>query len=177
MKILPSMAMAALFTVGSLSVAHADRQTLVLQLRGVASPYTCEIPPTAKGTTMATCFDVDLVNLKTGKIVGTGTDAIADVEPVGDAMTLTNTTFFRLSGGTIVSRTLVNILPLLVQTDPSVTVSTLGFPVPGEKNIIATTGKYKNLTGTSTLTGAANNQLPNGQLGFSCNFVLKLETK
>jgi hypothetical protein len=160
-------------TPASAEKVDHQRQQFVLQLKGIAQPRPCTIPITPQGTTLADCYDVDLIDLQTGHIIGTATDAIADMAPSGTGFTVTNTTYFNLPQGTIVARGVVTLQPTLVPT-PGVSVITGAFPQLGEYNILSGTGRFKNATGISRLSGGADMSIP-GQVGFDCIFVLDVE--
>ncbi len=164
-----------ILTPSGANAGQADHPTqqFVLQLKGIAQPRPCTIPITPQGTTLADCYDVDLIDLKTGNTIGTATDAIADMVPSGTGFTLTNTTYFNLPQGTLVARGAVTLQPTLVPT-PGVSVITGAFPQPGEHNILSGTGRFKNATGTSRLSGGADMSVP-GQVGFDCIFVLDVK--
>ena len=71
------------------------------------------------------CFDVDLVDAVTGRIVGRGTDCL-DLNSIvpdpsgGTGFSISNTTFFHLPGGTIKSRNRTTIQPVL-EGSPGIT--------------------------------------------------------
>ena len=51
----------------------------------------------------ALCYDLDLVDVKTGDVIGSATDCLTNISGVGDGVALTGTTFFFFPGGTVVS--------------------------------------------------------------------------
>ena len=44
----------------------------------------------------AFCFDVDLIDLKNNKVIGTATDCLSNITPVGDGVSAVGTTYFHL---------------------------------------------------------------------------------
>lgn len=137
------------------------------------------IPPIdGTGTDEGLCFDGALIDLKTGRIIGTATDCLADIS--GDpasGMSLVGTTIFNLPGGSVVSRGNTTVQPIL--TDPSgtpITHITGAVPNPGENSIIGGTGRYQNATGSVRLSGAVNlSELGDGIITFDCVFVIRLD--
>jgi hypothetical protein len=63
----------------------------------------------------ALCYDVDLVNVRNGKIIGSATDCLTDIDAESGApgVALTGTTFFFFRGGTVVTRGLTTVQPVL----------------------------------------------------------------
>lgn len=163
------------------SLLHADAGKLqILQLRGTAAAHTCAIPPTEQGTTRTDlCFTVDLADLtkgEKGKIVGTATDALADVQTVSDGLALTGTTFFHLPQGMLVTRGLTSVQPT-THGSPSATHITGAIPNPEENNILFGTGAFAGARGSVRLSGAVNmsNLSTRNEITFNCLFVIDLE--
>src|SRR5215475_2042869 len=108
------MAIAMLTTVLSVS-AHAMPpdygRTRIVQLQGRAIGQTRTIPPLdpTRVTSEGNCFDVDLTDAVTGNSIGTATRCFTDASPGNGGTVLTDTTFFRLRDGMIVSRSRTTI--------------------------------------------------------------------
>src|ERR671933_1113004 len=96
------------------NAAPPDRgRTLIVQLQGRAIGQTRTIPPIdpTRTTSEGNCFDVDLTDVVTGESIGTATRCFTDVSPGNGGTVLTDTTFFRLREGTIVSRSRTTVTP------------------------------------------------------------------
>jgi hypothetical protein len=177
--LLPSFAAEALAEEGS-----ADPR-LALQLLGEDEVEERDIPPIyneAGDTVLADrglCFDVDLLNLRTGKVIGTATDCLALVEEQGDGLVLVGTTTFNMPGGSFTSRGVTTVEP--VATHPqfpslsSAATHTTG-SIPDESpgnNVIAGSGRFAGLEASVRLSGAVNmSQFGAGIIGFDCIFVV-----
>jgi hypothetical protein len=150
-------------------------------LRFVATALADErpIPPIpGTGTDTGLCFDGDLIDLATGRVIGSATDCLADIEgSPEEGMALVGTTIFNLPGGTITSRGLTTVQPVL--TDPAgtpVTHTTGAIPNPGANSIIGGTGRFANASGSVRLSGAVNlDALGDGIIAFDCVFVIDLD--
>ena len=98
--------------------AHAKRgkgTAIVLNLHGTGQAYPGTVPDIDGDgeDEPADCFDVDLINLETGKVVGGGTDCLANVNPgVNGGLEVVGTTYFHLPEGTLISRGLTTVQPV-----------------------------------------------------------------
>ncbi len=103
------------------------------------------------------CFDVDLVDPATGRIIGRGTDCLDLNSIVGDptvgGFAVSNTTFFHLPNGSIMSRNRTTVQPVL---DGSPGMTHLTGDVAQEPNILEGTGRYRGADGTARLNGAVD---------------------
>ena len=142
---------------------------LVLNAKGRATTYLCEIPATDLGTTQALCFDVPMFDMKTGAYVGILTDALADVMPVdGGGLVVTATSTFKFTEWrkqpSFTTRVLGNVQPLI---DGSETMTHItGFmPNPGENNILSGTKRFSHATGSVRESGMVNLAGFHGQPG------------
>ena len=153
----------------------AAGKILVVGLQGTYTAETRPIPVTDQGSTEAACFDLDLINLSTGKVIGTATDCLSDISDVGDGMALTGTTIFNLPGGTIMSRGRTTVKPITTNAaDTPVTHITGAVPNAGTNSIISGTGKYAGASGEVRLSGAVNlSAFPT--ITFDCIFVITLD--
>ena len=125
----------------------------------------------------ATCFDMDLVDAKTGNVIGRGSDCLSDIAPSGDGggLMLTATTFFYFPGGTLVSRGRVTVQPVTTGST-EFTHITGAMPSPYANSVIYGDGKFKNAYGSVRLSGAVNMSELNtiGLIVFDCVFVLDI---
>jgi peptidoglycan hydrolase-like protein with peptidoglycan-binding domain len=145
------------FVLGFYTFAWAvgNGRTLVVQLKGKGIGETRAIPPvTATGTKEGNCFDVDLFDVVADKTIGTATRCFADINTVGTGMALTETTFFRLKEGTIVSRSRTVIQPA-IDGSPDVTHIAMATPESYDNTILADTGSgaFKGVPGSVRLAG------------------------
>lgn len=122
----------------------------------------------------ALCFDIDLVDIKTGRVIGTASDCLSDIsgDPV-NGLALTGTTFFNFPGGTLITRGLTSVQPIL-HGSPDFTHITGAIPQPGDDNVIYGDGKFSGASGTARLSGTVNlSELESdGLITFDCIFVL-----
>ena len=122
----------------------------------------------------ATCFEMDLVDAKTGNVIGRGSDCLSGMAPSGDGLMLTATTFFYFPGGTLVSRGLVTVQPVLTGST-EFTHITGAVPSPYVNNVIYGDGKFENAVGSVRLSGAVNlGAFADGLIFFDCVFVIDI---
>jgi hypothetical protein len=121
------------------------------------------------------CFDMDLVDAKTGDVIGSGSDCLSAITPSENGgMSLTATSFFHFPGGTLVSRGLVTVQPTLHGLD-AFTHVTGAAPSPSENNVIYGDGKFKDAAGSVRLSGLVNlARLGSGYIDFDCLFVIDI---
>ena len=151
-------------------------QVLTLNLKGTGTAYTGEIPAIdGSGTTTASCFDVELYDLSTGRQIGTATDCLADlVEELG-GVSLVGTTIFNFTGGaTIVSRGNTTVMPVLHGSPGFTHITGAGADGNG---ILSGTRQYANASGSVRLSGMVNMSrlASDGQITFDCIFVINLD--
>jgi len=92
----------------------------------------------------------------TDKVIGTAMRCFTDINTVGDGMTLTDTTFFRLREGTIVSRQRTIIQPAIDGLLPDVTHISIAIPAPFANTVLvdAGGGAFRGVAGSTRLSGA-----------------------
>ncbi len=157
--------------------APAEEETsMIVALRGQATGETrtlSDLPDSLE----ATCFaGLQLVEVKTGKVIGTAEDCLSDITPVGDGMALTGTTFFKFQeGGTLISRGKTSVQPTTIGSD-GFTHITGAIPSPGSNQVIGGTESYQNASGTVRLSGAVNLSLleSDGKITFDCLMEITL---
>jgi hypothetical protein len=156
---------------------NAPSANIIVALKGTAIG---EIRPVAVGApgddAQALCFDLDLIDLKTGRKIGTATDCLSNIQPVGDGIALVGRTIFNFPGGTLVTRGLTSVQPK-THGSPTVTHVTGAIPAPGENSILSGTGRFRNAAGSVRLSGAVKMEpLADGrlQITFDCIFVVDL---
>ena len=154
-----------------------------LNLRGSGDMYM-DVVPDIDGDFIddpAICFDTDLVDLKTNRVVGMATDCLSDVTPFGDGLKLIGTTYFHLPQGTLITRGNTTVQPVGHETT-SVTGQTFTHitGAAGSGNaIIGGDGRFAGVSGTSRLSGMVSMENFAGNVGdpivFDCLFVIDLD--
>jgi hypothetical protein len=122
----------------------------------------------------ALCFDVDLVDIKTGNVIGAASDCLSDIsgDPV-EGLALTGTTFFYFPGGNLVTRGLTTVQPTL-HGSPDFTHITGAIPGEGENSVVYGDGKFAGAEGPARLSGTVNlSELDSDEkIKFDCVFVI-----
>lgn len=128
----------------------------------------------------ALCFDMALIDAKTGNVIGSGSDCLSGITPsiTDNGLSLTATTFFYFPGGTLVSRGLVTVQPVLTNSTepPQFTHITGARPSPSDNSVIYGDGKFKKAAGSVSLSGAVDMSALNsaGMIFFDCVFVIDI---
>jgi hypothetical protein len=134
-------------------------------------------PPVADGEGDPLCFDLDLIDAKTGNVIGTASDCLSAIKSsvTDNGIMLTGTTFFFFPGGTLVSQGKTTVQPVLHGT-PDFTHITGAVPSPDADSVIYGDGKFKNASGPVRLSGAVNlSKLdPDGKITFDCVFIINI---
>jgi hypothetical protein len=127
------------------------------------------------------CFDVDLVDAKTGNVIGTAADCLTDISlsESDNGALVTGTTFFFFPGGTIVSRGLTTVQPVL-HGSANFTHITGAIPDPSDDSIRYGDGKFQNADGPVRLSGTVNLGSWGGPgtptpIEFDCLFILSIK--
>jgi hypothetical protein len=154
-------------------------RTLIVQLKGRAVGETRTIPPIdpTRTSSEGNCFDVDLTDAVTGSNIGTATRCFTDVSPGNGGTVLTDTTFFRLREGTIVSRSRTTVTPAL-DSSPDVVHIATAIPAPSATTILpdAGSGVFRSVPGTTRLAGAMDMSQfrTRNEIGFNDIYIIKL---
>lgn len=149
---------------------------IAVRLVGTGTAYDGDTLFAAFGLTPvgAACFDVDLVDIKTGLVIGSASDCLSDISgnPV-NGLALTGTTFFYFPGGTLVTSGLTTVQPIL-HGSPDFTHITGAIPQDGDDNVVYGDGKFKRVSGPARLSGTVNlsNLDAAGEIAFDCVFVI-----
>lgn len=124
----------------------------------------------------AMCFDLDLVDLKSGRTIGSATDCLSNITPVGDGLALVGTTYFHFPEGVLVTRGLTSVQPTTIGS-PDFTHITGGIPVHDENSVLMGTGRFHKASGAARLSGAVNLSAldSDGLITFDCIFIIDLE--
>ena len=173
----------ALFLTFAASVSSANDHRadprLVVLVEGRASGYPSFVPDIdGDGSDdFGFCFDVNLTDAKTNKVIGTATECVSDLED--DDNPAYATTTFNFPPGTLVSRGKMNFG--LVSWDPGSNPDVAGinvlsgyFPAPDSNNVLSGTGRFRNATGRVRLSGAVQ-ELGNGEAILNCIFIIDLD--
>jgi hypothetical protein len=154
------------------------KPNLVVALRGtdVATP---DLVPDIDGDGQddeALCFELDLVDLKSGRTIGSATDCLSNVTPVGDGLALVGTTYFHFPEGVLVTRGLTSVKPTTIGS-PNFTHVTGAIPDHGENSVLFGTGRFHKASGAARLSGAVNLSAlgSDGLITFDCIFVIDLD--
>ncbi|MDH3890733.1 MAG: hypothetical protein OEV49_06580 [candidate division Zixibacteria bacterium] len=147
----------------------------VLRLFGTGEAYGGTVPDIDGDGAVdsATCFDVDLYD-GTGKKIGTATDCLSMITPVGDGLALIGTTIFHLPNGTFVSRGNTSVQPITVSVATPATHVTGAIPIDGSNGVLSGTGAYEGFTAQVRLSGAVDMSKldSDGLITFDCLFAI-----
>ena len=153
----------------------------------IKDPTTDEPIP---NTENVLCFDGLIFDAASGREIGTATDCLKPISlddnetpftSSDDSLQIIGTTIFELPAGTIISQGRTSVRPVtwLPNFQPNTHI-TGAIPFDDENSIMATTGRYKNSTGTVRLSGAVDmkhfeTETGDGWLGFTCLFIITLD--
>ena len=162
-----------------LSVSAGGGKHLVLNLVGTGTGYEGMVPDIDGDglDDMATCFDVDLINMKNQRVIGTATDCLSNITPTGAGLTLVGTSIFHMASGELVTRGLTTVHGVLQPTvSPSGQIFTHMTGAASDGNaVLSGTKRFATATGTSRLSGLVNlADFPNTAT-FDCLFVIDLD--
>lgn len=124
----------------------------------------------------AMCFEVDLVDVKSGRTIGTAVDCLSNITPVGDGMALVGTTYFHFPEGVLVTRGLTSVQPTTIGS-VDFTHITGAVPSPDDNSVLNGTGRFHKASGAARLSGAVNLSAlgSDGLITFDCIFVIDLD--
>ena len=159
---------------GSIVQAQAIPKSVVVVLTGTATGENRDIG----GITMD-CFDVDITDPVSGRILGTGTDCLdlASITPIGDdgGFTINNTQFFHLPEGTIVTEIVTTIQPVGAGS-PGVTHVTGAVSADGGNQVVDGDRRYSNAEGRVRLNGGVDMSLFGANIiTFDCVFRIDFD--
>jgi hypothetical protein len=145
-----------------------------LRLKGVGHGYDGTVPD-IDGDGVddpATCFDVGLYD-SAGKMIGTATDCLSDITPVGDGLALVGTTIFNLPNGTFVTRGSTTVQPLTTSGASPATHITGAIAEDGTNGVLYGTGAFEGFKAQVRLSGAVNmSEVDSGIIVFDCLFMV-----
>ena len=152
---------------------------IVVRLAGTGEAYAGDELFEEFGLTPlgAACFNVDLVDAKTGNIIGTATDCLSSISgsSTDNGLMLTGTTFFFFPGGTLISQGMTTVQPVL-HGSADFTHITGAVPSSGDNSVVYGDGKFKKAAGPVRLSGAVNLSAlgSDGQITFDCVFIIDI---
>jgi len=153
----------------------------VLNLVGTSAPTSAMVSDPEGGEMLADCYEVNLIDMKKQKRIGTAVDCLSVQEVIGDFDTirLIGTTTFHLPKGSFTTQGATTVAKAKQPTvSPSIGDITHITGAAGAGNaVIDGTRKFKHATGTSRLSGLVNlgSLLVNGEITFDCIFVVELD--
>jgi len=180
------IAVIAIFLGISSTVSAAGNnggKTLVMNLVGSGAMYESTVAD-IDGDGMdddAICFDVDLFNAKNGQQVGTATDCLSNITPIGAGLGLVGTTYFNLPQGLLVTRGNTTVQPVThgITTADGQSITHVTGAAGTDNAILEGTGRFSNSTGTVRLSGMVDMTNFAGNPGepivFDCLFVIILD--
>ena len=163
----------ALFAPEAPADTKATPRNIVVALKGTAVGEMQRLE-TPSGPVDALCFEVDMIDVNTGEVVGRGVDCLTNVTPNGAGLSLIDYPIFEFPYGTIIAESPVSVRPVEVPF-PDVTHLTGSFPAfAGENNIVFANGRFEGRTGSVRMSGGVDmSQLETlGQITFNCIFVI-----
>jgi hypothetical protein len=174
------ISMAICLLAGSMWAQSADPQLVVI-LQGTATGAPRMVPDyTGDGMPdPAFCWDLDMVDAKTDRVIGKASDCFSPQNPEGTKGF--GTTYFHFPQGTLVTRGKNTGQPVTwdpsmnPDVDPNVTVITGAFPAPGTNNILSGTGRFAGARGRARLSGAVRIHPDGVTVTFSCIFIIDLD--
>lgn len=161
---------------------HTDSEILLVKLTGTGVGYHKSIPGFDDE---ALCFDIDLVDLKSNKIIGGATDCISDEQINVDGVEFIGTTYLYFADGVIATRGTVSVRSveeenIVLRTGQKITNLT-GSATTGNTFIEGeNTGIYENRTGNTRISGMINTENfafnEGDEQFFDCIFEIHLDT-
>ncbi len=160
-----------------------DSAHIIVALRGTSIGVLSEMNFGAPGDDAdALCFDIDLIDLKTGRKIGTASDCLSNIVEANGGLALVGRTIFNFPGGTLVTRGLTSVQPT-THGSPDFSNITGAIPTAGENSVLAGTGRFRNVSGAVRLSGAVKMvPIDNGpgreddqlEITFDCIFDINL---
>lgn len=184
--ILAIMAIYLTIVSNVLYASQGGGDILVLNLIGIGEMYPDKVPDIDGDgdDDDAICFDVELVNAKNDRVIGTATDCLSEIDfENGDngGIALIGTTYFYMHQGMLITRGQTTVQPTNhPTTTPSGQMITHITGASGTGNaILSGTGRFAGSTGTVRLSGMVDmskfNEDDGNLIAFDCLFVINLD--
>lgn len=159
---------------GSIAQAEAAQRSIVVVFTGTSTGAFRMI-----GGIEMDCFDVDITDPVSGRILGTGTDCLDlnSISPIGGdgGFTINNTQFFNFPEGTIVTAVITTIQPAGVGS-PGVTHVTGAVSADGENQVVDGDRRYSGAQGRVRLNGGVDmSQFGDNIITFDCIFRIDFD--
>jgi hypothetical protein len=171
----------ALTTIGSTAIAAGLGNNIAVRLVGSQNSYVSDGVFALYGITgpQSHCWDFDMVDIKTGDLIGYATDCGALIGVVGDGWQVLGTTIFHFPGGTVASRAYTTVQPV-THGSPLFTHITGAVPLEGTNNVIYGDGNFQSAKGTVRFSGTGDFSLMDpvygGVINIDCIFTLDIST-
>ena len=155
---------------------------MILNLVGTGSMYQGTVPDIDSDGVddLAMCFNVNLVDVQTNQVIGTGTDCLGQVTPTNMGVALVGTTYFQLPSGTLIVRGKTSVQPVFhpTVTPRGLTATHITGASSNQNAVIGGAGRFAGTTGTVRLSGMVSMANFQGNIGdhisFDCLFVVDL---
>ena len=180
-KVFLGMIALALVIIGNTAIASGLGSNIAIRLVGSQASFSSNLvfPQYGIAGHEAFCWDFDMVDIKTGDVIGYATDCGAIIEVVGEGWKVEGTTIFHFPGGTVASRVLTTVQPV-THGSPLFTHITGAVPLEGTNNVIYGDGKFQSANGTVRFSGTGDfsqmNPLSGGVINIDCIFTLDIST-
>lgn len=172
-----------------LAGAAEAKNTLIVTLSGTGTAEERDVDIDGDGVADvlgALCFDVDLIDTRKDKVIGTATDCLSDVVATGAdclvdgtfndcTVELTDTSIFNFGNGTVISQESVSIQPFVDADSLSTGATHLTGSAPPGPNVTYTSPAYnKYANGAVRLSGIVDMSAlaSDGQITFDCLFTI-----
>jgi hypothetical protein len=164
-------------------LAQDDDRRFAVILQGTSAGVPTMVPDVDGNGTPdpATCWDLDLVDVKSKRLIGSARDCLSFFNLDGTGVKPVGTTYFYFPQGTLVSRGKNTAQPVLwdpannPDVNPDVTMVTGAFPAPGSNNILSGTRRFEGARGRVLFSGAVRIHPDGNTVTFSCIFLIDLE--
>ncbi|MEM7203765.1 MAG: hypothetical protein AAF628_26110 [Planctomycetota bacterium] len=176
---------------------HFSALLLTVAFALPTAPVTPEAPPAGRSTTLLlemrgtdvgetrmidgvpmVCFDVDLVDVLSGRVIGHGTDCLdmasMTADPSGGpGFAISNTSLFQLPQGSLKTRNRTTVQPIL-EGSPGLTHGTTD--VATALNVLEANGGFNGARGIARLHGGVDMSrfTTDNVISFNCLFVITL---
>jgi len=180
-KMLLGMIGLVLIAIGNVASASGPGNNIAIRLVGSQHSFPSNAVFAQYGITgpESFCWDFDMIDVKTGDVIGYATDCGAIIGVVGEGLQVLGTTIFHFPGGTIASRVYTTLQPV-THGSPLFTHISGAVPAEGTNNVIYGDGKFQSAAGTVRFSGTGDfsqmDLMYGGVINIDCIFTLDIET-